>query len=108
MADEPEPGSGGSGRRKVWRYRRLITEHAFDKLRQIDCTFAEFEAACETGEVIEEREQASGVVELVLVIEWLRPLHAVVDVDEQRREERVVTVYEPDPDRWSPDYRRRR
>lgn len=108
MADEPGTGSGGSGRRKVWRHRRLITEHAFDKLRQIDCTFAEFEEACETGEIIEERAQPSGVVELVLVVDWARPLHVVVDVDEERREERVVTVYEPDPDRWSPDYRRRR
>lgn len=58
--------------------------------------------------MIEEREQPGGVVELLLVVDWFRPLHVVVDVDEQRREERVVTVYEPDPDRWSPDYRRRR
>ena len=112
MADEAASPERGPGRLKVWRYRRLITEHAFDKLRQIDCSFAEFEVACETGEVIEEREQASGVVELVLVVDWLRPLHVDVDVDvdvdEQRREERVVTVYEPDPDRWSSDYRRRR
>jgi hypothetical protein len=46
--------------------------------------------------------------ELLLVVEWKRPLHVVVLVDELRREERVVTVYEPDPGLWSSDYRRRR
>ena len=76
----------------------MISEPAFDKLRQIDCIFAELEVACETGEVIEEREQASGVVELVLVEGWVRSLHVVVDVDEERRKERVVTGFEPDPD----------
>jgi hypothetical protein len=80
MVDGPEGGSKSPGHRKVWRYRRLVTEHAFDKLRQIDCAFAEFAALCDGGEVIEERQQERGVVELVLVVDWLRPLHVVVDV----------------------------
>jgi hypothetical protein len=42
------------------------------------------------------------------VVDWTRPLHLVVVVDERRQEERIVTVYEPDPDLWSPGYRRRR
>ncbi len=33
------------------------------------------------------------------------PLHVVDVIDDRRREERIVTVYEPDPDRWSADYR---
>jgi hypothetical protein len=102
MADESKPGKKRPGRRKVWRYRRLITQHAFDKLRQLGCTFAQFEVACDSGEVIEERGEPSGVVELVLVVDWLQPLHVVVDVDEQRREERVVAVYEQDPDAGPP------
>lgn len=28
---------------KIWRHERLLTEHAFDKLRLIDCSFAEFD-----------------------------------------------------------------
>jgi hypothetical protein len=32
----------------------------------------------------------------------------VVVVDDDHREERIVTVYEPDPDRWDGEYRRRR
>lgn len=61
------------------------------------------------GEVIEEHAaEPSRLKELVLVIEWKSPLHVVVIVDTVREEERIVTVYEPDPDRWSHDYRRRR
>lgn len=94
---------------KVGRHERLITEHAFDKLRAIDCTFAEFAAALEAAEVIEEHllddEQLK---ELVLTLEWKRPLHVVVVVDDRHQEERIVTLYEPDPQLWADGYRRRR
>lgn len=95
-------------RAKVWRFPKVISEHAFDKLRLLDCTLAEFEVAIHSSEIIEETDVAAGVKELVLSVEWKRPLHTVVVVDEARSEERIVTVYEPDPDRWSADYRRRR
>jgi hypothetical protein len=32
-------------RPKAWRHPKLISEHAFDKLRLLDCTFAEFDIA---------------------------------------------------------------
>lgn len=93
----------------MWRFRRLLSEHAFDKLRSIDCTFAEFAAAIEAGEVVESEQLETGPdKEVVLVTSWTRPLHVVVVVDAERGEERVVTVYEPDPQQWSSDYRRRR
>lgn len=95
-------------RPKVWRHPKVISEHAFDKLRLLDCTLAEFEMATEEAEVIEETELPTGGKELVLTLEWKRPLHTVVVVDDHRAEERIVTVYEPDPERWSADYRRRR
>lgn len=95
-------------RPKVWRYPKVLSEHAFDKLRALDCTLAEFEQAIGSSDVIEETQIADGIKELVLSAAWTRPLHAVVVVDEVRTEERIVTVYEPDPERWSADYRRRR
>lgn len=98
-------------RPKVWRHPKLLSEHAFDKLRLLDCTLAEFEAALDVAEVIEETDvdgYAGTLKELVLSIQWKRPLHTVVVVDDARAEERIVTVYEPDPERWSADYRRRR
>ena len=96
-------------RRKVWRFPRFISEHAFDKLRLLDCTLAEFDVVLGSAEVIEERALGSGELkELVLTVDWKRPLHVVVVVDAGRQEERIVTVYVPDPTLWSSDYRRRR
>ena len=104
-----DPSARRVSKPKVWRFERLITEHAFDKLRHIDCGFGEFAAAMESAEVIEEYVlDDDQLKELVLVVEWIRPLHVVVVVDARHQEERIVTVYEPDADRWDSDYRRRR
>jgi len=102
MADEQ--------RVKVFVHPIVLTEHVFDKVRSIDMTLAEFNALLIAhGVVIEETVLGVGQVkELVPYIEWSRPLHVVVHVDETRREERIVTVYEPDTVRWIQDFRRRR
>lgn len=47
------------------------------------------------GEVIEGTRVADGVTERVLIIEWTRPPHVVVIVDDIRQEERIVTVCSP-------------
>jgi len=61
------------------------------------------------GEVIAEAPAGSlASKELVLLVEWVRPRHVVIVVDSARQEERLVTVYEPDPAQCSPDLRRRR
>lgn len=99
----------GGGRNKVFQHPVLLTDHVFDKLRAIDLGLSEFEQLLGNGEVIEEIVLTRGQLkELVLVIEWIRPLHVVVVVDDARSEERIVTIYEPDPDRWDADFRRRR
>lgn len=95
------------GERAQWRY--LLTSHVFDKVRVLDMTLAEFEQLLGAGEVIEEtRLGTDEVKELLLVLEWTRPLHVVLVIDGCRGEQRVVTVYEPDRDRWSADLRTRR
>jgi hypothetical protein len=86
-------------------YGVVLTDHVFDKVRSIDMALAEFEVLLDEGEVIEETPIEVGVKELVLIVEWSRPLHVVVVVDDIREEERIVTVYEPDEDRWSPDFK---
>ena len=43
-----------------------------------------------------------------MIVEWSRPLHVVVVVDDTREEERIVTVFEPDKDRWTPDFKVRK
>ena len=52
-----------------------------------------FEEALETAEVIEETALNAGELkELLLLVEWVRPLHVVVVVDDVDLEERIVTV----------------
>lgn len=70
--------------------------------------FAEFEGLLEDGEVIDEMSIEEGVKELALIIDWSRPLHVVVVVDDIHEEKRIVTVYEPDEDRWSADFKVRK
>lgn len=101
--------SGDLPRPKRWRYPCLLTEHVFDKVRALDLTLDEFEVLLDAeAEVIEETQVAEGVKELVLAVHFRHPLHVVIVVDEAHRGERVGTVYEPDPNRWSTDFRRRR
>jgi len=96
-------------RRKTWQFAKVVSEHAFDKLRAIDCTLAEFKLPLDAAEIIEEVDlDPNGMKELLLVVDWTRPLHIVVVVDSLRHEERLVTVYEPDAERWTDGYRRRR
>lgn len=45
-----------------------------------------------------------------LVLGWRdsRPIHVVAADDAENRRTFVVTVYEPDPEIWEPDFRRKR
>jgi len=95
------------------RYARRYSDHTFDKLRSIDIALAEFvkmlSGAGGQAEVIAvAHESDTSVKELVLLVQWKRPLHVVIVVDDDREQERVVTVYEPYPSEWTADFRRRR
>jgi hypothetical protein len=88
---------------------RHITDHAFDKLFLIDITYFEFREVLGGGEVIEETTPGPGLIkELVLIWDWVRPLHVVLLVDDEGRIEVVKTVYEPTPGQWTSDFRTRR
>ena len=90
------------------RWPRVLTLHVFEKVRALDITLAEFEVLLDGGEVIEETQlRVMELKQVVLVLDWLRPLHVVVVVDDVRQEERIITVYEPDTDRWA-NFRERR
>jgi len=55
VADSGPPDQRVDGtlpRTKIWRHPRLISEHAFDKLRLLDCTFAEFDIALGTADIM--------------------------------------------------------
>lgn len=109
----PEDHYRETSRPYVEAYPRLISDHVFDKLRAIGMVLAEFaellnDPAHPIEVIAEAQDSETELKELLLVIEWLRPLHVVIVVDDARCEERVVTVYEPYPSEWTPDFRRRR
>ena len=90
------------------QWPRVLTLHVFEKVRALDITLAEFEELLDGGEVIEETPlRPMELKQVVLVLDWLRPLHVVVVVDDVRQEERIITVYEPDTNRWA-NFRERR
>jgi hypothetical protein len=63
----------------------------------------------ENGETIEEDRDGEPYPGRV-ILGWIegRPLHVVVAEDEAEKESIVVTVYEPNPERWTDGFRRRR
>lgn len=104
-----EPRYQPVSRPYVKRFDYVYSLHVFQKLRLIDLGLAEFEQLLGGGEVIEELgdspEQAR---EIVLLVDWARPLHLVVAVDSGQQEERLVTVYEPRSAEWDDEFKRRK
>jgi hypothetical protein len=87
----------------------VLTLHVFEKVRALDITLAEFEQLLDGGQVIEETPlRMMELKQVILVLDWLRPLHVVAVVDDVRQEERIITVYEPDSTRWANSRERRR
>jgi hypothetical protein len=62
-----------------------------------------------TGEVIEDYPDDEPYPSR-LVSGWVgnRPLHVVAAYNSEAGETIVITVYEPDPNLWEPDFRRRK
>lgn len=62
-----------------------------------------------TGEIIEEYpDDTPYPSRLVLGWHGSRPLHVIVADNVDDQENIVVTVYEPDPGEWEPDFKRRK
>lgn len=75
--------------------------------RQIDA--ADVRQVLTTGEVIEEYSDDTPYPSR-LMLGWcgLHPLHVLVADNTDARETIIITVYEPEPDRWEPGFKRRR
>lgn len=82
--------------------------HAIERMAQRNVTTGEVRQVVENGETIEDYPEDAPYPSR-LVLGWCegRPLHVVVADDAQDNRAIVITVYEPDPDRWSDDFRER-
>lgn len=87
---------------RVFIFRR----HALERMAERAVKRAEVEAVVKAGEVIREYPDDHPLASR-LVLGWIndRPLHVVAADDEAANETYIITVYEPDPDVWEPDFR---
>jgi len=89
--------------------RLIFRVHAIQRMFQRGVTVDDVRQVLATGETIEKYpDDTPYPSRLVLGRIGSRPLHVVFAENKAMREIIVVTVYEPDPDRWDGDFRRRR
>ena len=89
--------------------RLVFRVHAIQRMYQRGVSEAEVRHVISTGEMIEEYPDDTPYTSR-LVLGWYgsRPLHVVVADNVDDQENVVITVYEPDPGEWEPDWKRRR
>lgn len=89
--------------------RVLWSEHAVRRLHQRGLDRAEVLRGLNGGEVIESYPDDTPYPSALLL--WFagdQALHVVVALDANGPEAHVITVYEPSPDKFEPDWRTRR
>lgn len=90
---------------KNTRFRAHALQRMFQRRIRKDAVFG----ILISGEVLEEYPDDLPYPSR-LIMGWYegRPLHVVAAYDSAERKEIVITVYEPDPNRWDQGLRRRR
>ena len=81
--------------------------HAIQRMAQRALTVGDIRQVLETGEAIENY-PTDQPYPSTLVLGWIgeRPVHVVVASTES--EKIVITVYQPDPARWEPNFKKRK
>lgn len=86
----------------------VFSGHVVRRMFERNVSFDDVLAIVRAADVIEDYpDDAPFGSVLLLGVRDLRPLHVVVGRDPVTRRCIAVTVYEPDPAEWSPDFRRR-
>ena len=81
--------------------------HALQRMFEKSISEVEVRDVIENGEVIERRVDSDATVVVVLGFPQGRPLHVVTTEVAPSDVQVIITVYEPDPERWSNDFCRR-
>lgn len=87
--------------------RLVFRVHAIQRMYQRVMSEVEVRHVIETGETVEDYPDDSPYPSR-LVLGWSgsRPIHVVVADNVDDQENIVITVYEPDPTEWEPDFKR--
>jgi hypothetical protein len=87
----------------------IYSGHALRRMFERRIKTAEVEAALKYWDVIEEYPDDTPYPSALLLGEVaFRPLHVVAAYNDTLKECIVVTAYEPDREKWTSDYRRRK
>ena len=83
--------------------------HAIQRMFQRHFSKEDVRRTLESGEVIEEYLDDKPYPSR-LVLGWIgqRPVHVVVAENNEAQETIVITVYEPEPEKWEADFTRRK
>jgi hypothetical protein len=88
--------------------RLKLRQHAHERAFQREISRDDIRSVLEAGETIREYPEDTPLPSY-LVLGWVddgtRPLHVVAADDEEEGVTYVITVYEPDPDIWTDDFR---
>lgn len=89
--------------------RLILRVHALKRMALREISQMDVRHVARTGETIETYPQDLPCPSR-LVLGWVgeRPIHLVVADDETREELIVITVYEPNTDKWEPGFARRK
>lgn len=86
----------------------VFRTHAIQRMFQRRIDEKDVRSILETGETIESYpDETPYPSRLILGLLGKRPLHVVAADNAADNETIVITVYEPEQDKWSPDFKRR-
>ena len=87
----------------------LFRVHAVERMFERMISLKHISRALQSGQTIEDySEEMPEPSRLILGFQGKRPFHVVASENPQTNETIIVTVYIPDPNKWSKDYTRRR
>jgi len=91
-------------------YDQLIFgSHAIRRMFEHRISDVDVRDVLERGDIIEEFElDPHATKRIYFAVCDSRPIHIVTIDDDQLMESQIVTVYEPDLERWEPGFRKRR
>jgi hypothetical protein len=87
----------------------LFRVHAVQRMFERNISVKNVSLALHSGELIEDySSEMPEPSRLVLGYQGKRPFHVVTSENTDRNETTIITVYLPDPQKWSKDFRSRR
>jgi hypothetical protein len=86
--------------------RIVYTDHGEEKRRAVGVSAPEVRAVLANGTVLR-RYPEDRPFPSYLVLGWIdgRPVHVVAADDEDREVTWIITIYEPDPDKWTEGFK---